>query len=246
MLSLVLVCSILLVVLGIKYQKSEQDDIFNTEREKKEREEIEDPINSIYQSIVIVQDTTTNDLTGYGTGFIIGENKLLTNVHVISDPTANSGEKINPNLSVRIKNENGEFVDFKVKNITLAPNKADLALVEVYPTDDGQNIHDNMNILEFATQEEINNVKVGDVVHTIGYPADKEYGTLWKSEGDVTFLDDANFVAFNATIYGGNSGSPLLNEDGKIIGLSNGGNKNIACGFLLSEDLYEFIQSNID
>lgn len=243
---LFLVISSLLVVIGVNklYTQSSNNPLTTAPGPKKEREEITDPGNSIYQSVVIVQDTT--DKISYGTGIIVGENKLLTNVHVVSDTSHAAGEKINPNLVVRSRNSNGEFIDFPIKNITLAPNQADLAIVEVSPTDNGENIHDNMKIFELASLEEINNVKLGNIVHTVGYPVDKEYGTLWKSEGEVTFLDAGNFIAFNATITGGNSGSPIFNEDEKIIGLSNSGNDELAFGFLFSEELYEFIKTNIE
>lgn len=82
-------------------------------------------------------------------------------------------------MYIRSRNDKGEFVDFKVKSVTNEPNGADLSIVEVLPTNDGKNIDDNMKLLEFASQEEIKNIKSGDKVHIVGYPGDKEYGSFY-------------------------------------------------------------------
>lgn len=201
------------------------------------RTEITKIENSKYQSIVMVGAEGA-----YGTGFIIGKNKLLTNRHVVEGELGWSGSgKINGN--VRLKNDAGEFLEFKIKNITHAPNEADMSLIEVSPTEDGRNIGDNIDMFELASHEEIKNTKVGDPVQTIGYPGDKKFGTMWDSKGKV-LSQGGNFITYDAFIAGGNSGSPLLNKDGKLIGLSNAGNGVTTFGFLLTDELYEFVEKN--
>lgn len=236
--------AILLISIGFyalnRYNAKKFMSSFESTIPVKEREEIKDPINSKYQSILIMQDS--EDKENFGTGFIVGKNKLLTNAHVSDIFKENR-------LIVRSRNANGEFVDFKVKNVIAAPDDADLTIVEVMPTEDGKNISDGMQLLELAELDEINNIKVGDSVNTVGYPGDKDYGTLWNSEGVITSIG-GNFVTYNTIIYGGNSGSPLFNEAGKVIGLSNAsnnetGDKAITFGFLLTENLYNFVKSNI-
>lgn len=222
----------------------------STAERMKDREEIKDPINSKYQSVAVIQ-IDLNNAIDRGTGFIVGKNALLTNKHV-SD-SFNEGKK----LTVRLKNENGEFTDFKVKNVIPAPDNkdlaipvsTDLAIVEVEPTDDGKNISDNIDMLEFATLEEINKVKTGSSIYVVGYPGDKEYGTLWKSKGKMLEVGPYS-ATYDAFISGGNSGSPLLNEENKIIGLVNAStdendDEYVGYGFLLNEDLLKFIKSNI-
>lgn len=205
-----------------------------------QRVEIENVGISKYQSIVILQTTDTNN-NDHGTGFIVGKNKILTNKHVT--------EGLENNLVARLRNENGEFVDFKVINVINPPNEIDLSIVEVAPNDAGQNIGDNIKMLEIASQEEINNVKVDDFIHVVGYPGDKKFSTLWYSPGKILYTDGFMVIS-DSLIAGGNSGSPILNKDGKIIGLVNAGDdddreKVITFGFLLDKNLYEFIKSNI-
>ncbi len=152
--------------------------------------------------------------------------------------------------TIRLRDKNGEFVDFEVKSVLNAPNEADLSIVEVNPTADGRNLSDGIELLEIATLEEIKNAKVGDKVYNVGYPGDKEYGTMWYSEGELTLVT-TGVTNYNAYIVGGNSGSPLFNTDGKVIGLANGSNgeieddKIVSYGFLLFDNLYDFIMKNI-
>lgn len=203
-----------------------------------ERVEIENIRTGKYQSIVILQSEVNKE--AYGTGFIVGKNKILTNKHVTI-----GHEK---NLIARLKNEKGELIDFKVTNVINPPNEVDLSIVEVAPNSSGENIGDNIKILEFATQEEINNVKVDDSTHVVGYPGDKNFSTLWYSPGKVLYTNGA-LILIDSLIAGGNSGSPLLNKDGKVIGLVNASTdddkKVVTYGFLLNKELYEFIKSNI-
>ena len=205
----------------------------------KNRTEIQQVENSKYQSIVWIVESGQG---GHGTGFLIGNNKLLTNKHV-----ADSIDK--SKMIVRVKNDAGEAFDFKVKNVTLAPTEeVDLAIVEVSPTHSAQSIDDSMKYFELASREEIKNVKEGDAVSTIGYPGDKKEGTLWDSKGKVLMLG-GNFLTYDAFISGDNSGSPLFNKDGKIIGLSNASNDEtedgiLSFGFLLTDEIYTFIENN--
>lgn len=203
-----------------------------------QRVEIENVGMSKYQSIIILQSTDNNE---HGTGFVVGKNKILTNQHVT--------EGLENKLIARLRDKNGEFVDFKVINVISPSNGVDLSIVEVAPNDAGQNIGDNIKILEIASQEEINNVKVNDFIHVVGYPGDKKFSTLWYSPGKIIYTDGSTILN-DSLIAGGNSGSPILNKDGKVIGLVNASNdddreKVITFGFLLDKELYEFIKSNI-
>lgn len=222
---------------GAANEKVEPETELQTKDEN--RTEIQQVENSPYRSIVRIEQPGEK---GHGTGFLIGQNKLLTNKHVADSFDENK-------MIVRLKNDDSETTDFKVKKVTLYSNEdADLALIEVSPTVEGQSIDDYAQNFELASLAEIERVKEGDLVHTIGYPGDKKEGSLWVSKGKVLMLG-GNFLTYDAFISGGNSGSPLFNEDGKVIGLSNASNdeteENITSyGFLLTEELYSFVENN--
>lgn len=222
-----------------KEEVAEKEDKVEVPEKDKNRTEIQQVEDSEYQSIVRI-DAPGQE--GHGTGFLIGDNKLLTNKHVAESFDKNK-------MLVRVKNDSGKTFDYKVKEITSYPSEdVDLSIIEVSPNDDGQTIDDNIKHYEFASKEEIENVIEGDTVHTIGYPGDKEEGTLWNSEGKILMFG-GNFLTYDAFISGGNSGSPLFNEDGKVIGLSNAGNDEtegniVSFGFLLTDEIREFIENN--
>ncbi len=55
---------------------------------------------------------------------------------------------------------------------------------------------------------------------------------------------------YNAVISGGNSGLPVFNEAGQVIGLTNAcndeeGENYVTYGFLLNDELYDFVQKHL-
>lgn len=240
---------------GMTEEKVDQERITELEKEVAEngktveieeedkdrsRSEIQQVENTKYQSIVWIREAGKKE---HGTGFLIGNSKILTNRHVVDSVEENK-------VIVRVKNDSGETIDYKVKKVTPSPiEEIDLAIIEVSPTEDGQTIDDNLEHFELASLEDIKKVKVGDAVNTIGYPGDKEDGTLWDSKGKVLMFLGENYLAYDAFITHGNSGSPLFNEDGKVIGLSNASNDGadgeiMGFGFLLTDEIYTFIENN--
>ncbi len=133
------------------------------------------------KGVALIQDMREPfDEINHGTGFVVGENTLLTNKHVVSACADNTSQ-----LLVRLKQENGEFLDFKVKELIMAPgDDQDLAMVKVEPLADGRTINDVAPTLTLASKKAIEQVKQTDYVRTVGYPADKAYGSLWESEGN--------------------------------------------------------------
>ncbi len=69
------------------------------------------PITSVdgeYKGIALIQDMHEPfDEVNHGTGFVVGENTLLTNKHVVSDCVEDLSQSL-----VRLKQENGGFLDF--------------------------------------------------------------------------------------------------------------------------------------
>ncbi len=58
----------------------------------------------------------------------------------------------------------------------------------------------------------------GENIYTVGYPSDKSFGTQWTSSGNITDFASENIVHYDAFVYPGNSGGPLLN-DGCVYGI---------------------------
>lgn len=154
--------------------------------------------------------TEENEVDYIGSGFIIDSDGLIvTNKHVVSDS----------DLQYVIVNENGD--SFDVTDIYRDPLN-DLAILQV----DG----DNLNAVTLGDSE---NLQVGQYVIAIGTALGEFRNTVTTGvisglgrgitagspfEGFIERLDDV--IQTDAAISPGNSGGPLLNSAGQVIGVN--------------------------
>ena len=135
-------------------------------------------------------------LSGNGTGFIVNDNGLvITNSHVVGDEQY-----------VVVQLATGERYEGKVTQIHAV---LDLAYVEIQSSQ-------SFPALELGDSGE---TRVGDAVIAIGYPLGDDLGlqpTL--SQGVVSAVRD-DYLQTDASLNPGNSGGPLLNEYGQVVGL---------------------------
>ena len=139
--------------------------------------------------------------TGSGSGFLVDSTGyILTNAHVVEGTT---------DLTV--------VLDGGVRtsgNVVKRDTKRDIALVKV---DRG-----HQPILRFATS-----VRIGEEVVALGYP----FGTdglenMTISTGVVSafqLLNGINYVQTDAAVNPGNSGGPLLDMNGRVVGMNTSG-----------------------
>ncbi len=156
------------------------------------------------------QGTVFNPQGGYseniGTGFILNEEGLIaTNYHVVQE-----GEDITVTLYT------GEEVSAKVVNFD-ATN--DLAVLQM---DESVKVP---GVVELGNSE---NLQVGESVVAIGNPVSKEFagtvtnGIISATERKVRVANtEYSYIQTNAAINGGNSGGPLINAAGKVIGINS-------------------------
>lgn len=150
-------------------------------------------IEKLKSSVVYIETTD-----GSGSGFVIESNGyILTNAHVVQG--VSSAKVIFSDSS-----ELSALVVGRDENI-------DLALLKV----------EKLNIKK-ATLGDSDSVKQGDEIFTLGYP----FGI----KGDVSFKEgtisrklnsgDKTYLEISADIHPGNSGGPLVNRYGQVIGIS--------------------------
>ena len=156
--------------------------------------------------------------TALGSGFIISSDGLLvTNNHVIE----NADE-------IKIEMLNGDTLEAKVLG---ADPKTDIALLKVESKSE-------LPFVEFGNSDKS---RVGDWVLAIGNPLGQGFsvsaGIISARGRDLQGPYD-DFIQTDAAINRGNSGGPLFNTDGKVIGVNtailspNGG--SIGIGFSMS------------
>ncbi len=202
------------------YPDLTRDNVTNVTRIEKEvsitDQGIADAVDKIYDSVVIVKTYRGSQLYATGTGFVYkkvnGTYYLLTNYHVIQD-----GSKVEV-----------EFTDHTTGKVTVkgGDKYSDIAVL-TYETDD---------IREIAKVGSSVDMRVGDTVFAIGSPLDSSVYSWSVTRGVLSGKDRKVEVSTSnssaadwimqvlqtdAAINSGNSGGPLCNSNGEVIGINN-------------------------
>lgn len=131
--------------------------------------------------------------TGVGSGFSIKENIIITNAHVVGY-----------NKKVVVNLYDGTTIKGSVIKIDI---EKDLALIEVDKT-----------ITPLSINSDI--LSIGQEVYAIGAPKDMPY-TMTK--GIISALDrklgQNTYIQIDASVNSGNSGGPLVDDNGNVIGI---------------------------
>jgi S1-C subfamily serine protease len=171
---------------------------------------------------------------GQGSGFVLdGKGNIATNAHVITDGT---GNKISKADEIYVQFADGNQVPAKI--VGFDPN-ADVGMVKVDPK--------GLNLVPLDLGQ-TGSVHVGDPVAAIGSPFGEEnslsVGVVSAKDRTIQALTDFSIseaIQTDAAINRGNSGGPLLDERGRVIGIitrirSSSGGGNVGVGFAVSVD----------
>ena len=176
---------------------------------------IADSVEKIYNSVVIVKNYKNSQLSSTGSGFIYkkSENRyyIITNYHVIQGGTE---------ISVVFTNKSEKYV--KVEG---GDKYSDIAVLSI----------DTDMDLEVAELGSSTDMRVGDTVFALGTPLDSNIYSWTVTRGILSGKDREVEVSTNgystdwvmlvlqtdAAINSGNSGGPLCNGAGQVIGVTN-------------------------
>lgn len=154
---------------------------------------------------------STTEATATGTGVVITENGyIVTNAHVIYDSEYNSG--LSKDITVVL---NGE--DRYEAEVIGYDRDCDLAVLKIDET--------GLTAAEFGDSD---NLKLGEAVTAIGNPLGFNLmntvtrGIVSGMNRQITINDKAmNLIQTDAAINSGNSGGPLINKYGQVIGINS-------------------------
>lgn len=163
-----------------------------------------------------------------GSGFIISaDGYILTNNHMVEDAK-----------EVKIELSDGRKFDAEI--IGTDP-ETDIALVKIEA--------ENLPYLELADSD---NLKVGEWVLAIGNPLSFSHtvtaGIVSAKGRSLRLADFENFIQTDAAINRGNSGGPLINLDGKVVGINTaiaGATGNIGIGFAIPINMAKYVYKQL-
>jgi S1-C subfamily serine protease len=143
-----------------------------------------------------------------GSGFFMSVDGLIaTNAHVVEDANR---------IDVSISTDSGSVTLNAIK--LLIDEKNDVAILKIQ-----DNKFHKLNNLPYSIVE---NVDIGSKVFTIGFPLNDVMGNNYKvSDGIISsssgVQDDIRYYQVSVPLQPGNSGGPLFNKDGNVIGITS-------------------------
>lgn len=191
---------------------------------------VQSTINQSKNGVVAIATETAADSSGktgtaLGTGFFVKDNFILTNNHVVENAT-----------KIEIGIENSE--ETYAAEIIYADKASDVAAIKIKDWEKFKK-DNKYDILPMTTQYELL-----EDVYAIGHP----WGLFWSvSKGiiskDLLQKPGSNnfFIQTDAHVYNGNSGGPLLDSNGNVIGINSnmianeGGSYGLAIPIILVE-----------
>jgi len=162
------------------------------------------PFNDMFEDFFGNQMPKRENMTGLGSGFIISpEGYVVTNNHVISGAD-----------QITVIFNNG--IDEVPAELVGTDPKTDIAVLKIDP---------NKVDIENVTWGDSSNSRVGDIVLAIGNPlglgGTVTSGIISSINRDIGSGPYVDFIQTDAPINRGNSGGPLFNLDGEVIGINS-------------------------
>ena len=163
-----------------------------------------------------------------GSGFIISaDGYILTNNHMVED-------------AKKVKIELADGRKFDAEIIGTDP-ESDIAVVKIEA--------ENLPYLELANSDEL---EVGEWVLAIGNPLSLSHtvtaGIVSAKGRSVGLANFESFIQTDAAINRGNSGGPLLNLDGQVVGINTaivGATGNIGIGFAIPINMVKYVYKQL-
>jgi len=146
---------------------------------------------TVYESVFVIY--SGNSL---GSGFAVGENCIVTNAHVISN-----------DRNITVVTYGGTEYQASVLGIN---EKEDIAVLIVKDAK-----------FPYLTVADITTIKTGNDIYAIGAPKGMTY-TLTKGgiSAKERMIGNKSYIQIDAAINEGNSGGPLLNDAGQVLGMN--------------------------
>ena len=183
---------------------------------------IADAVDKLYDATVIVEVGTKDKISGWGSGFVYKTDDkygyILTNAHVVESAT-----------KILIVNSKEEEIDGEVVGYD---TYSDVAVVKI-PAE---------KVIAVAELGNTEDIRLGDTVFAIGTPVSLQYSftvtrgilsgknrmvSMSSTSGNAFYGQQVvdswymSLLQIDASINSGNSGGPLANSNGEVLGITN-------------------------
>ncbi len=153
--------------------------------------------NQASPAVVAIMDKIDNQEIPLGTGFIVDKQGIIiTNFHVLFGAQ---------NPFIKLKDSRS----YPLNKVIYKDTLRDLIILKIEPQKD----------LTSLTLGDSDNLSIGEKVYCIGNPVGLEFSLSDGLLSGIRTYDNLKYLQFSAPISNGNSGSPLLNSSGEVIGL---------------------------
>jgi len=190
-----------------------------------------------------------NSKGSHGSGFFISEYEIITNSHVVEN--ARRG-------SIKIKSPASGNVEFKVEVVGLGRSKTlDLAILRL-PKDEQKRfkLHSGLEKIPFLQFGDSDKLKQSDPLAVLGYPQASDElkiiqaevtGRQYQNFGFQNFYIKHQFIEVGpgGVVQRGNSGGPVLNTEGKVIGIVSLGSYRATQGWLIPSNIATFFLKRV-
>lgn len=200
----------LLVFSAFKYLDNSTDNIDRTNKNVTINDTgIADAVEKVYDSVVVVENYVNGSLYATGSGFVYKTDNnygyVLTNSHVISNAT-----------SIKLGFTNNEKVKAEVVGVDDYSDIAVLKIAKKY-------------VIQVAEIGKTQKMRVGDTTFAVGTPLDAKAYSWSVTRGILSGKDRVvssgssymTVLQTDTPINSGNSGGPLCNANGEVIGITN-------------------------
>ncbi|MGX7263279.1 Ig-like domain-containing protein [Enterococcus crotali] len=207
-----------------------------------DRVQITDGTKAPYQSTTFIAvDGST------GSGAVIGKNTVLTAAHVVNK-IRNNPTQDNVYVVPGRTGSTTPYGKFKIKEVFIPQSyldahnpDSDIAVITL-EQNNGQSIGDLVAPMPFIETDTVGN---DTKVTTSGYPGDKPWATLWEASGKVVG-ETKNRINFDMDVMGGQSGSPIYNDQQQIIGVVAYASTYYNFGTKMNSEYFDFVSQHLD
>ena len=173
------------------------------------QEKVKDTVVQIFSNIaeldLLQPYKSPSHGTSTGTGFFINESgEIITNAHVVDEAKS---------VWIQIPSLGKSILDVEV--VSVNPEK-DLALLRLRP-EALELVKQELKAVPYVALGNSDSIRRSDEVLALGYPLGQQ---SLKSTTGIVSGRERHFIQTSAPLNPGNSGGPLLNTDGEVVGVN--------------------------